>query len=109
MHLPVRFSYLPRIQKAQVNLKKKLLNTARLQAIIIQFSSRVMRDGVWRAAKSSEFLRAKGFRFTEDLTAFDRERRLLQWPVVEKARKEGKRAHFMGHRAFIEGSEVNPT
>lgn len=67
-----------------------------------------MRDGVWRAAKLSEFLRANGFRFTEDLTAFDRERRRLLWPAIEKARKEGKRAHFVGHRAFIEGSEINP-
>ncbi|KAA0703718.1 hypothetical protein E1301_Tti000635 [Triplophysa tibetana] len=87
---------------------KRLLNTSRPRAIIIQFSSRVMRDGVWRAAKSSEFLQANGLRFTEDLTAFDRERRQLLWPVVEKARKEGKRAHFVGHRAFIEGSEINP-
>ncbi|ROL41441.1 hypothetical protein DPX16_6839 [Anabarilius grahami] len=87
---------------------KRLPNHSRPRAIIIQFSSRVTRDGVWRAAKSSEFLRANGLRFTEDLTAFDRERRQLLWPAVEKARKEGKRAHFVGHRAFVEGSEINP-
>ncbi|XP_055041648.2 LINE-1 retrotransposable element ORF1 protein [Misgurnus anguillicaudatus] len=87
---------------------KRLPNMSKPRAIIIQFSSRVMRDGVWRAAKSSEFLRANGFRFTEDLTTYDRERRRLLWPAVEKARKEGKRAHFVGHRAFIEGSEINP-
>ncbi|KAL1259016.1 hypothetical protein QQF64_009593 [Cirrhinus molitorella] len=87
---------------------KKLPNSTRPRAIIIQFCSRVTRDGVWRAAKSSEFLRANGLRFSEDLTTFDRERRLLLWPVVEKARKEGKRAHFVGHRAFIDGSEFNP-
>ncbi|KAL1274377.1 hypothetical protein QQF64_027191 [Cirrhinus molitorella] len=81
----------------------------RPRAIIIQFSSRVARDGVWRAAKSSEFLRGNGLRFTKDLTAFDREKRLLLWPAVEKARKEGKRAYFVGHRAFTEGSEINPS
>lgn len=49
-----------------------------------------------------------GLRFIEDLTAFDRERRQLLWPAVKKARKEGKRALFVGHRAFVEGSEVKP-
>ncbi|KAL1273697.1 hypothetical protein QQF64_026511 [Cirrhinus molitorella] len=75
---------------------------------ILQDRGHVESFGVWRAAKSSEFLRANGLRFSEDLTTFDRERRLLLWPVVEKARKEGKRAHFVGHRAFIDGSEFNP-
>ncbi|KAI2645880.1 Transposon Tf2-11 polyprotein [Labeo rohita] len=70
---------------------KRLPNTARPWAIIIQFSSCVSRDGVWRVAKSSEFLQASSLRFTEDLTAFDRERRLLLWPVVKKAHMEGKR------------------
>ncbi|XP_016332521.1 uncharacterized protein LOC107680940 [Sinocyclocheilus anshuiensis] len=37
---------------------KRPLNTSRPRAVIIQFSSRVAREGVWRAAKSSEFLRA---------------------------------------------------
>lgn len=68
----------------------------------------MIRDGVWRAAKLSEFLWANCLRFTEDLSAFDRERRLLRWPVVEKACKEGERTCFMGHCVFIEGSEVNP-
>lgn len=45
-------------------------------------------------------------RFTEDLIAPDRERRQLLWPAVEKAQKEGKRAHFVGARAFVDGSEI---
>ncbi|KAL1269021.1 hypothetical protein QQF64_031310 [Cirrhinus molitorella] len=77
------------------HIGKRSLNAARPRAVIIQFSSRVARDGVWRAAKSSEFLRGNGLHFTEDLTAFDREKRLILWPAVEKARKEGKRAYFV--------------
>lgn len=88
---------------------KRPMNTTRPRAVIIQFSSRLIRDGVWRAAKSSEFLRVNSLRFSEDLTAFDRERRLLLWPAVENARKQGRKAYFVGHRAFIEGSEINPS
>ncbi|CAM4610218.1 unnamed protein product [Leuciscus chuanchicus] len=62
--LPDKIDFVPRIGK-------RLPNTSRPRAIIIQFSSSVVRDGVWRAAKSSEFLRANGLRFTEDLTVFD--------------------------------------
>lgn len=87
---------------------RKLQNNSRPRPIIIQFSSRVARDGVWKAARTSEFLRANQLRFTEDLIASDRERRQLLWPAVDKARKEGKRAHFVGGRAFVDGSEIYP-
>ena len=71
--------------------------------ILIQFISRVSRDAVWRAAKTSSFLKEHGFKFQEDLSKWDRERREKLWPAVEKARAEGKRAFFAGARAFIEG------
>lgn len=87
---------------------RRLQNSSRPRPIIIQFSSRVTRDGVWKAARASEFLRANQLRFTEDLTVPDRERRKLLWPAVDKARKEGKRAHFVGGRAFVDGSEIHP-
>ncbi|ROK74157.1 hypothetical protein DPX16_22298 [Anabarilius grahami] len=44
----------------------------------------------------------------EKMVASDRERRQLLWPAVDKARKEGKRAHFVGGRAFVDGSEIHP-
>ncbi|ROL42866.1 hypothetical protein DPX16_0173 [Anabarilius grahami] len=87
---------------------RRLQNSSRPRPIIIQFSSRVTRDGVWRAARTSEFLRANQLHFTEDLIASDRERRQLLWPAVDKARKEGKRAHFVGGHAFVDGSEIHP-
>lgn len=64
---------------------RRLQNSSRPRPIIIQFSSRVMRDGVWKAARTSEFLRTNQLRFTEDLIASDRERRQLLWPAVDKA------------------------
>ncbi|XP_016315473.1 uncharacterized protein LOC107668194, partial [Sinocyclocheilus anshuiensis] len=67
---------------------KRIQNSSRPRPVIIQFSSRVTRDGVWRAARTSEFLRANQLRFTEDLITSDRERRQLLWPAVDKARKE---------------------
>ncbi|KAL1252080.1 hypothetical protein QQF64_019876 [Cirrhinus molitorella] len=79
---------------------RRLQNSSRPRYIIIQFSSRV--------ARTSEFLRSNQLRFTEDLIAPDRERRRVLWPAVEKARKEGKRAHFVGARAFVDGSEIYP-
>ncbi len=88
---------------------RRLQNSSRPRPIIIQFSSRLARDGVWKAARTSEFLRTNQLRFSEDLIAPDRERRRLLWPAVEKARKEGKRAHFMGARAFVDGSEIYPS
>ncbi|KAI2655572.1 Deoxyribose-phosphate aldolase [Labeo rohita] len=84
---PFQMTALPDKTDTVHRIGKRLPNTARPRAIIIQYSSRVTRDVVWRAAKSSEFLPANGLRFTEDLTAFDRGRRLLLWPVVEKALK----------------------
>ncbi|KAL7392437.1 hypothetical protein ABVT39_024538 [Epinephelus coioides] len=71
--------------------------------IIIQFISRVSRDAVWRAIKTSLYLRERGFQFKEDLSKGDRERRERLWPAVERARADGKKAFFAGARAFIEG------
>lgn len=57
----------------------------------------------------SEFFCTNQLRFSEDLVAPDWERRRLLWPAVEKARKEGKRAYFVGAHAFIDGSEIFPS
>lgn len=88
-------------------LGNKQPNDPKPRGVIIQFSSRIQRDAVWKAAKTSRFLRDNGLRFAEDLSKEDRERRNKLWPMIEKARKEGKAAHFAGGRAFINGSEVN--
>ncbi|XP_016117266.1 uncharacterized protein [Sinocyclocheilus grahami] len=89
-------------------LGRKRLNDSKPRGIIIQFTSRFQRDAVWRAAKDSIFLRNNNLKISEDLSQADRERRNQLWPVVEKARKENKRAYFVGGRAFVEGAEIFP-
>jgi len=87
-------------------LGTKRQNDHRPRGIIIQFIARVCRDAVWKAAKTSPYLRNNGLRFAEDLSKEDRERRSKLWPVIKKAREEGKPAFFIGGRGFINGSEV---
>lgn len=77
------------------------------RCIILQFSSRVHKAAVWAAAKTSPYLRDNGLRFGEDLCKVDRESRLKLWPLVDKARKAGKIAYFVGGRAFIEKKEIS--
>lgn len=79
------------------------------RGIIFQFTSRFFRDAVWRAAKDADFLKDNKLRISEDLSPADRERRLKLWPAVEKARKENKKAFFVGGRAFVDGVEISPS
>jgi len=85
--------------------KKKDGNTAR--NIIIQFSMRHYRDIVWRDARGSKFLEDAHLRLKEDLSPNERAVRAKAWPMVQKAREEGKRASFIGAFAYIEGKRVS--
>lgn len=78
------------------------------RGIIFQFTSRFYRDAVWRAAKDSSFIRSNNLKIAEDLSPSDREKRNKLWPLVEKARRENKRAFFVGGRAFVDGTEIFP-
>lgn len=75
----------------------------------MQFSARFYRDKIWKAAKKSTHLQNKNLRFAEDLSPATRERRRQLWPLVAKAREQGKTAYFIGGRAFAEGTELVPT
>lgn len=72
----------------------------------MQFTSRVVRDALWKAAKKSQFFKDNNLRFAEDLTLSDRERRKSLWPRVKDARAAGKTAYYIGARMFIEGVEI---
>lgn len=74
--------------------------------VITRFTTRSTRDAVWRASKDNTFLRAHKMRFGEDLTSKDKETRSRLWPVIDEARKQNKRAFFVGAKAFIDGKEV---
>ncbi|KAK7878341.1 hypothetical protein WMY93_031058 [Mugilogobius chulae] len=73
--------------------------------IIVRFLSRSHRDRVWRDARTAAVLKEKKITLSEDLTQETREARNQLWPLVEKARSEGKKAGFRGAFAFIEGKK----
>lgn len=78
----------------------------RPRPVIIRFVRRSTRDLIWRLAKTSEYLRNHKLRFTEDLSQADKLLRIKRWPLIEAARKEGKKAFFVGVRVIIDGKEV---
>lgn len=81
-------------------------NAAVSRTVIIQFVSRSTRDLLWKAAKECAQLKEKKLRFGEDLTTADKLRRQQLWPLVEAARQAGKKAYYIGIRAFVEGKEI---
>ncbi len=78
-----------------------------LRRIIVQFLSRTCRDAIWAEAKRSELLKQKKIWILEDLTQEDKEARNKLWPLVEKARGEGKKVGFNGPVAFINGKIIS--
>lgn len=74
--------------------------------IIVQFLSRTHRDRIWLDSKNSEVIKQKGIKITEDLTQRAREARNKLWPLVNQARREGKRAGFKGSFAIIDGKKI---
>lgn len=106
--LPEQKQKLPDVIDTVHRLGPRKQGNANPRGIIIQFTSRVSRDAVWKAAKTSSYLRENHLKFAEDLSQEDRSRRAKLWPLIDKARKEGKSAYFVGARGFINGTEVLP-
>lgn len=80
--------------------------TDRSRLIIVQFTSRSVRDKIWKDAKSSDYLRRNNYRVLEDLSLNMKEERNKLWPLVNQARDEGKRAGFRGAFAYVEGKKI---
>lgn len=78
------------------------------RAIIVLFALRWLRDAVWREAKDCTFLQDNKLRIAEALSTEDKTAREKLWPMVKKAREEGKRASFRGPFAFIDGKRLDP-
>lgn len=51
-------------------------------------------------------LKEKRIKIFEDLTQDAKDARNKLWPLVEQARKEGKKEGFRGHFAHIDGKRV---
>ncbi len=74
--------------------------------IVVQFLSRFHRDKIWRDARTSGLLKERKIKILEDLTQEVKDARNKLWPLVEQARKEGRRAGFRGASALIDGQKV---
>lgn len=74
--------------------------------IIVQFLSRSHRDKMWKNARTSGLLKEKNIKIMADLTQEVKDARNKLWPLVEQARKEGRRAGFRGASALLEGTTV---
>ncbi|KAI2647386.1 Glutamate--cysteine ligase [Labeo rohita] len=72
------------------------------RAVIEQFTSRIVRNAVWKAAKSSAYL--KDF----CLSPLDGERQKKLWPMAEEAHAAGKAAYYVGAHTFINAPFCGP-
>lgn len=106
--LPEHKDKLPDVIDSVHRLGQLKKGATKPRGIIMQFSARIYRDAVWKAAKKSTFLQNNKLRFAEDLSPAVRERRMQLWPLVAKAREQGKAAYFVGGRAFANGAELFP-
>ncbi|CAL8321480.1 unnamed protein product [Merluccius merluccius] len=79
-------------------------NTPR--AIIIQFGMRVVRDEVWKKLKDARVCKDMHIRFKQDFSKEDREARMKLWPLVQEARKRGKRAFLKEGYALIDNRRL---
>ena len=64
------------------------------------------RDIIWKMAKGNKFLDEKKLCIKEALIPQDQAAREKLWPLIQKARQEGKKAGFKGPYAFIEGRMI---
>ncbi len=106
--LPEAKDKLPDVVDTVHRLGHRKPNNNQPRGIIMQFTSSIYRDAVWRSAKKSAFPKDNNLKLAEGLSAVDRDRRNRLWPAVEKARKENKLAFFVGGRAFVNGKEIFP-
>lgn len=81
-------------------------NTPR--AIIIQFGMRNIRDEVWKKSRDAKVCSEMHIRFKEDFSSEDRVARAKLWPLVQEARRNGKRACLKEGYALIDNRRVDP-
>ncbi|KAM4563417.1 uncharacterized protein PAE49_011494 isoform 1-T1 [Odontesthes bonariensis] len=71
--------------------------------VIIQFNMRTFRIKIWRESRNADILKKMNLRMAEDLTRFEKDCRNKLWPLVEQARKDGKKTRWQGPIVFIDG------
>lgn len=80
---------------------------AKCRSIIIGFSLKRVRDAIWQASKKCKFLILNKLSITEPIPPEDRAAREKLWPLVEQARKQGKKASFKDYFALIDGKRYD--
>ncbi|KAK1885690.1 Rabenosyn-5 [Dissostichus eleginoides] len=69
---------------------------------------RTVRDEVWKKSKDGRVCSEMHVRFKEDFSKEDREARSKLWPLVQEARRKGKRAFLKEGFALIDNKRVDP-
>ncbi|KAK1897818.1 LINE-1 type transposase domain containing protein 1 [Dissostichus eleginoides] len=75
---------------------------------IIQFGMRTVRDEVWKKSKDARVCSEMHIRFKEDFSKEGREARSKLWPLVQEARRKGKRAFLKEGFVLIDNKRVDP-
>lgn len=78
----------------------------KVRPVILRFTARSTKELLWKNSKGSEYLHSRKLRFAEDLTTKDKDTRNRLWPQIDAARKQGKKAFFVGAKAIIDGKEI---
>ncbi|CAM4596790.1 unnamed protein product [Leuciscus chuanchicus] len=78
----------------------------RNRQVIVQFTRRIHRDGIWRKSKESSICKTEGIRFAEDLSKEDRLEREKLWPKISQARNAGQKAYYRGAYGYIDGRRI---
>ncbi len=75
--------------------------------VIIRFIARSTLELLWETYKRSEHHLFWKLWFGKELTAKQKDMRKKLWPIIEAARKEGKRAFFAGATPIVDGKDIS--
>lgn len=78
----------------------------RNRQVIIQFTKRLHRDGIWKKSKNVQICESEKIRFPEDLTKGDRMEKEKVWPKILQARNAGEKTYYRGAVGYINGRRV---
>lgn len=73
------------------------------RSVIVRFSLLRVRSAIWQAGRKCKFLLDNKLTISEPVPPEDRAAREKLWPLVQKARKAGKKASYRDYHALIDG------
>ncbi|KAI2646074.1 Alpha-xylosidase [Labeo rohita] len=93
------------IEQQSISELEKKKREGKIRPVVLSFTDRSTKDLLLEASKT-EYHRYSNFKFEKELTAKDKAKRQRLWPKIEAARKEGKKAFFVGAKVIIDGKEI---